>query len=56
MSLSSHLEELKKKHQSLSTAVESAQRSPSTSDAEIREMKKQKLQIKEKIVRLDTSM
>lgn len=52
MSLSSHLEELKKKHQHLSDAVEHAQRSPGTDDIEIVQMKKQKLQIKEQITRL----
>lgn len=52
MSLSSHLEELKKKHQSLSVAVEHAQRSPGISNAEITQMKKQKLRLKEAITRL----
>ena len=52
MSLSSHLEELKKKHESLSAAVEHAQRSPGVSQAEITQMKKQKLRLKEEITRL----
>ncbi|MGB2203193.1 YdcH family protein [Pseudooceanicola atlanticus] len=52
MSLSSHLEELKKKHESLSTAVEHAQRSPGISHTEITQMKKQKLRLKEEITRL----
>lgn len=52
MSLSSHLEELKKKHQSLSVAVEHAQRSPGVSSSEITHMKKQKLRLKEEIARL----
>ncbi|QQA42552.1 YdcH family protein [Pelagovum pacificum] len=52
MSLSSHLVELKKKHQTLSDAVEAAQRSPSTDDLEVATLKKQKLQIKEQIQRL----
>ena len=52
MSLSSHLEELKKKHQDLSVAVETAQRSPGVSQAEITQMKKQKLRLKEEIARL----
>jgi hypothetical protein len=54
MSLSSHVEELKKKHLSLSQRVEEAQRSPSFSDTEIAEMKKQKLRLKEEITRLST--
>ena len=52
MSLSSHLEELKKKHESLSVAVETAQRSPGVPNVEITEMKKQKLRLKEQITRL----
>lgn len=52
MSLSSHLTELRKKHQNLSDAVEAAQRSPSADDLEIAQLKKQKLQIKEEIRRL----
>lgn len=54
MSLSSHLQELKKKHQNLSDSVEVLQRSPATDDLEIAKMKKQKLQIKEEITRLST--
>lgn len=52
MSLSSHVEELKKKHASLSAAVAEAQRSPGISDLEITAMKKQKLRLKEQISRL----
>jgi hypothetical protein len=54
MSLSSHLVELKKKHEHLSTVVEEAQRAPGTSDFEISELKKQKLKIKEEITRLSS--
>ena len=52
MSLSTHLVELRKKHQSLSDAVEAAQRSPGIDGLEIARLKKQKLQIKEEIARL----
>ncbi len=52
MSLSGHLEELRRKHQTLSEAVEAAQRSPGCDDLEIARMKKQKLIIKEEITRL----
>lgn len=55
MSLTSHIEELKKKHQSLSEAVETAQRSPGTDDLRIADLKKQKLRIKEEIARLSTT-
>ncbi|MCH2096011.1 MAG: DUF465 domain-containing protein [Rhodobacteraceae bacterium] len=52
MSLSSHLEELKKKHQTLSDAVEAAQRAPSVDGLVVANMKKQKLKLKEEIGRL----
>ena len=52
MSLTSHLQELKKKHQSLSSAVEAAQRSPGVDDLEVSRLKKQKLHLKEEITRL----
>lgn len=52
MSLSAHLEELKRKHEALSEKVEQAQRSPGVSDFEIADLKKQKLRIKEEIARL----
>ena len=52
MSLSSHLQELKRKHQSLSEEVEQAQRSPGVDDLDIASLKKQKLRLKEEIERL----
>lgn len=52
MSLSSHLQELRKKHQHLSTEVEDAQRSPAFDDLQISALKKQKLKLKEEIERL----
>ncbi|MDA8587145.1 YdcH family protein [Rhodobacteraceae bacterium] len=52
MSMSSHLQELRKKHQNLSTEVEAAQRSPAVDDLEITDLKKQKLHLKEEIERL----
>lgn len=52
MTLNSHIEELRKKHEALSLAVEEAQRSPGSSDLEIAELKKQKLKVKEEIAHL----
>jgi len=52
MSLSAHLDELKKKHETLSAAVESAQRAPGSDTLELAAMKKQKLKLKEEISRL----
>lgn len=55
MTLGSHLQELRKKHEHLSEAVEVAQRSPGYDDLAIADLKKQKLKIKEKIARLSQS-
>lgn len=52
MTVTSHLQELRRKHEALSVQVEQAQRSLSVSDLEIAEMKKQKLKLKEEIHRL----
>ena len=52
MSLTSHLQELRKKHEALSVQVEEEQRNPAADGFRIAEMKKQKLKIKEEIVRL----
>ncbi len=54
MSLTAHLSELKKKHQSLSLEVEKAQRAPGVDDLQIATMKKQKLRLKEEIERLSS--
>jgi len=52
MSLTSHLHELRKKHETLSQQVEDAQRSPSTDALKLTSLKKKKLQLKEEIERL----
>ena len=52
MSLSSHLVELKRKHEALSNEVDVAQRAPSIDGLQIAGMKKQKLKLKEEIERL----
>ncbi|MFY0692846.1 MAG: DUF465 domain-containing protein [Paracoccaceae bacterium] len=52
MTISSHLSELKRKHEILSQQVEDAQRSPATDDLSIVELKKQKLRLKEEITKL----
>ncbi|MBW7055519.1 DUF465 domain-containing protein [Paracoccus bogoriensis] len=52
MSVSSHINELRRKHQMLSEAVERAQKSPGSNDLEITQMKRQKLRLKEQIERL----
>ena len=55
MSLSSHLEELRKKHATLKAEVEEARRSPGIDDISITELKKQKLRLKEEIRRLSVA-
>ena len=52
MSLTSHLQELKRKHEDLSSAVVDAQRSPSIDGLEVSRLKKEKLHLKEEIFRL----
>ena len=52
MSLTSHIDELKKKHETLSDAVEAAHRSPGSDALRIKDLKKQKLRLKEEITRL----
>lgn len=55
MTMMSHLQELRRKHQTLSEKVEQAQRRPGVDGLEIAEMKKQKLWLKEEIQRLSQS-
>lgn len=56
MSMSSHIAELRKKHQALSEEVETALRSPAVDDLHIAELKKQKLRLKEEIARLEATV
>ena len=55
MTVASHIAELKRKHETLSMAVEEAQKSPGAADFEISDLKKQKLKIKEEISRLQSA-
>lgn len=55
MSLTSHIAELRRKHESLSLAVEKEQRNPNCNDFQLAEMKREKLRIKEEIGRLSTT-
>ncbi len=52
MSLDAHLQELRKKHRSLSDKIERAHLSPGFDELEITDVKKQKLRLKEEIERL----
>jgi hypothetical protein len=52
MSMSSHLSELRRKHQALSDTIDEEQRKLSSDDLDIKALKLRKLQIKEEIERL----
>ncbi|MEE9453701.1 MAG: DUF465 domain-containing protein [Paracoccaceae bacterium] len=52
MSLRSHLNELRKKHETLSGKIETEQRSPGSDDLDVAGLKKEKLLLKEEIVRI----
>lgn len=52
MSLTTHVEELRKKHRALSDKVDAAQHAPATDTLELARLKKQKLHLKEEIARL----
>jgi hypothetical protein len=54
MSMSGHIEQLRRKHESLSAELEKAQRSPSADSLSLTALKKQKLQIKEELERLSS--
>lgn len=52
MTVASHLQELRRKHETLSHQVEEAERRPSPDALRISTLKKQKLRLKEEISRL----
>ena len=54
MTLSSHLSELRRKHEALSQIIEAEQSSPGSNDLEIRQLKVKKLHLKEEIERLSS--
>lgn len=52
MTVASHLQELNRKHENLSSLVEKEERNPATDHLKIANLKKQKLRLKEEITRL----
>ncbi len=56
MTLSSHLNELQKKHQTLAAKIEEEQRSPASDDLDITDLKRQKLLIKDEIARISAQL
>ena len=53
MSLQSHLSELHAKHRALEAELADAMNHPASSDAEIAELKRKKLKLKDEITRLE---
>lgn len=51
MSVKSHLEELKRKHQALDAEITAKQKAPGVSQLDLQALKKRKLRIKEQIER-----
>jgi hypothetical protein len=54
MSLSSHLTELRKKHQALDDMIEAEQKNPAYDDLNLKQLKLKKLHIKEEIYRISS--
>jgi len=52
MSISSHLSQLRKKHQALAEVIEREQRRPSIDGLQLAQLKREKLHIKERIEQL----
>ena len=55
MSVSSHLDQLRHKHESLKVKIREEERRPSVNHLEITAMKREKLHLKEEIERLSTA-
>ena len=56
MNLTGHLSELRRKHESLSKLIEEEQRRPAADDMAVSRLKREKLKLKEEIVRLTPSI
>ncbi len=56
MSLANHVKELEKKKQALETAISDALKRPAADDLEIQSMKREKLRLKEEILRHSQTM
>ena len=55
MSVDAHIQQLKQRHQSLESELSTLKTSPSVSDVEIAEVKRQKLRLKDQISRLKSA-
>ncbi|MEM6546426.1 MAG: YdcH family protein [Pseudomonadota bacterium] len=54
MSVSSHLSQLRQKHEALSIKIETEEKRPGRDELEITALKRQRLQVKDEITRLST--
>ena len=54
MSLESHISQLEQRHRSVESTLDELQASPSASDEELRNLKRAKLRLKDKIAKLQT--
>lgn len=55
MSMSSHLVELRRKHAALEQRIEVELRSPGSDDLQVQKLKREKLRLKDEIIRLSES-
>ncbi|WP_339948138.1 DUF465 domain-containing protein [uncultured Albimonas sp.] len=56
MNLAGHITELRRKHESLARTIEEEQRRPAMNDLELSRLKREKLKLKEEIVRLSPAI
>lgn len=56
MSIEGHLVELERRHEAIEREIKSQLASPSSNNAKVSELKRQKLQLKDEITRIQSSM
>ena len=56
MNLAGHITELRRKHETLNRMIEEEQRRPAVYDLELSRLKREKLKLKEEIVRLSPAI
>lgn len=56
MTMTAHVSELRKKHETLSLKIEREERSPGANDLQVRRLKQEKLRLKDQITRLDANL
>lgn len=56
MTMTAHVSELRKKHESLALKIEREERSPGANDLQVRRLKREKLRLKDEITRLNANL